>query len=82
MPLYEFLLEAPDRPEEIRISDYNGLCEGDDVTLGNRRWIVVCRVGAPQRADGVPVEARFLLRPREPKEPRGREASTSKITVR
>ena len=62
MPLYEFILRAPGRPDEVRIADHNGLCEGDEITIANCRWIVAAKEPATtQRPDRVPVEERIVL---------------------
>jgi hypothetical protein len=47
MPLYEFVLREPGRPDEYLISDRDGLQVGDEVTIRNRIWIVV-EVTGPQ----------------------------------
>jgi hypothetical protein len=47
MPLYEFVLREPGRPDEHLISDRDGLEVGDEVTIRNRIWIVV-EVTGPQ----------------------------------
>lgn len=68
MPLYEFVLRVPGRPDEVRVSDYNGLCEGETVTIAGRRWIVAAKEpGATERSDRLPVEERIVLvrRPRD-----------------
>lgn len=62
MPLYEFVLRAPGRPDEVRISDYNGLCEGDEITIASRRWIVAAKEPATtERPDCLPVEERIVV---------------------
>ena len=66
MPLYEFVLRIPGRADEVRISDRDGLREGDEVLIANRRW-VVAGLNHPEhpRLDGVAVRRRLTLHPRE-----------------
>ena len=40
MPLYEFVLRYPGRPDELLISDYDGQKVGDELEFHGRRWIV------------------------------------------
>jgi hypothetical protein len=40
MPLYEYVLREPGRPDEHLISDRNNVALGDEVTIRNRRWLV------------------------------------------
>jgi len=62
MPLYEFVLRAPGRPDEVRISDQNSLCEGDTITILGRRWIVAAKEpAATERPDRLPVEERIVV---------------------
>lgn len=62
MPLYEFVLRVPGRPDEVRVSDYNGLHEGETITIAGRRWIVVAREPAAiERPDRVPIEERIVV---------------------
>lgn len=62
MPLYEFVLRAPGQPDEVRISDYNGLREGDEITIANRSWIVAAKEPTTgKRPDRIPVEERIVL---------------------
>jgi hypothetical protein len=52
MPLYEFVLREPGRPDEHLISDRDGVDKGDEVTIRNRVWVVeeVTHGGAPNAA--------------------------------
>lgn len=62
MPLYEFVFRVSGRPDEVRISDYNGLGEGDEVSIGGRPWTVLAKERATaERRDGLPVEERIIL---------------------
>ena len=62
MPLYEFVLRAPGQPDEVRIADHSGLCEGDEITIANGRWIVAAKEPATtERPDRVPVEERIVV---------------------
>jgi hypothetical protein len=40
MPLYEYVLREPGRPDEHLISDRNNFGVGDEVTIRNRTWVV------------------------------------------
>ncbi len=54
----------PGRPDEVRVSDCNGLCEGDEITIASRRWIVVAKEpAATERPDRLPVEERIVVVP-------------------
>ncbi len=64
MPLYEFLLRAPGRSDEVRISDHNGLSIGDEITIANRRWIVAARERVTtERRDRIRIEERVIVIP-------------------
>jgi hypothetical protein len=59
----EFILRMPGRPDEVRLSERNNVSEGEPVAIDGVRWIVVRREQPmSERADGVPVEARIILR--------------------
>lgn len=62
MPLYEFVLRRSGRPDEVRISDLNGLSDGDEITIDGRRWTVAAREPATsERRDRLPVAERIVL---------------------
>lgn len=62
MPLYEFVLRVPGRRDEVRISDHDGVCEGEAITIGGRSWIVAAREPvATERPDRVRVEGRIVV---------------------
>ncbi len=62
MPLYEVVLRAPGQPDEVRISDRNGLREGDEITIANRRWIVTAKQPATtERPDRLAIEERIVV---------------------
>lgn len=62
MPLYEFVLRVAGRPDEVRISDHNGVQEGDVIELGKRSWIVAAKEpGTAERPDRVRVEERIIV---------------------
>jgi hypothetical protein len=62
MPLYEFVLRTAGRPDEVRISDYNGLAEGDGIRIVGRHWVVAAKEAATgERADRLPVAERIIV---------------------
>jgi hypothetical protein len=62
--LFEFILRVPGRPDEVRISDYDGLQEGDDIMIGSRRWIVAGKEPATtERSDRLAVKERIIVVP-------------------
>jgi hypothetical protein len=62
MPLYEFILRVSGRPDEARISDHDGVQEGDVVTIAGHRWIVAAKERATtERSDRLPVEERIIV---------------------
>ena len=62
MPLYEFVLRVAGRPDEVRISDHNGLCKGDAITIAGRPWIVAAKEHpTTERPDRLPVEERIII---------------------
>lgn len=62
MPLYEFILRVPGRPDEVRISDTNGFSEGDAVVVDGRRWIVAAvEPTTITRPDSLRVEERIVM---------------------
>jgi hypothetical protein len=66
MPLYEFVLRTPGRPDEVRVSDSNSLRKGDEIIIANQVW-VVAHLDRPRhpRRDGVAVRHRLTLHRRE-----------------
>lgn len=62
MPLYEFVLRRPGGPDEVRISDSNGLRDGDEISIEGRRWSVAAKEPpTTERRDRLPVEERIIL---------------------
>jgi hypothetical protein len=51
------------RPDEVRLSERDNVSEGEPISIDGVRWIVVRREQpTSERADGVRVEARIILR--------------------
>ena len=64
MPLYEFILRVTGRPDELRISDSNGFCEGDEIRIASRRWTVAAiKRSTTTRPDHLRVEQQIVVVP-------------------
>lgn len=62
MPLYEFVLRVSGRTDEVRLSDRDGLREGDEIRIASRRWVVAAKEPPPaDRLDRLPVAKRIIV---------------------
>jgi hypothetical protein len=57
VPLYEYVLQVPGRPDERLLSDRNHLAEGDVLTIRQRPWLVK----AIEREPDSRADARIIL---------------------
>ncbi|HEV8460922.1 MAG TPA: hypothetical protein VGQ38_09450 [Gaiellaceae bacterium] len=58
MPLYEIVLRFPDR-DEIRLTDYNGYQDGEEVVIAGRRFLVT----GSEQPRTASAAGRFVLEP-------------------